>query len=82
MSKNIINIKTNIVSPKVIIVKSFSDIDEIVIELKSHQPLIINTGNLKSRDAFRVIDFISGFCYGLNGKSQKIDDYIYRFEIK
>lgn len=79
--KNIIIPQQDRLSPKVIIVRTFNDVDNILLEIKKKQPVIINVGNLSRRDGFRIIDFLSGYCFALNGTHKKIDDLIYRFEI-
>ncbi len=79
--KNIINITKIIKSPKVIIIKEFKEIDNVIKQISTDQPVIVNVLNLPSNVAFRIIDFLSGYVFALNGKSKKIDDLIYRFEI-
>ena len=79
MIENIINKTTN--PPKVIIVNKVEDVDDIIIELNNNGPLIINVMNLNKRLAYRMIDFLSGYCYAKKGKYRKIDKLIYRFEI-
>ena len=79
MIKNIV--EKPLLPPKVIIVSKVEDIDEIIKLLNDHIPLIVNVMNIGSRQAFRLIDFLSGYCYAKMGKYKKIDKMIYRFEI-
>ena len=79
MTKNIV--EKNLAPPKVIIVSKIEDIDEIIKLLNNHIPLIVNVMNFETRQAYRLIDFLSGYCYAKMGKYKKIDKMIYRFEI-
>ncbi len=79
MSKNIIE-KTKI-PPKVIIVTTFEEVDNVINLLEQNIPVILNAAQMKERNGYRIIDFISGYCYARNGEYKKIDDRIYRFEI-
>ena len=67
--------------PRVFIIKHFTDVDEVIAILKKHRAAIVNASLLPKRDGYRAIDFLSGFCYGLNGHFQRMDELIYRFVI-
>ena len=68
-------------SSKVVIVYKIEDIDKIIIDLNDHIPLIVNVMNLNKKVAYRMVDFLSGYCYAKKGKYKKIDKLIYKFEI-
>ena len=74
-------ISKNVKSSKVIIVNKVEDIDNIIIDLNNNIPLIVNLMNINKRSAYRIVDFLSGYCYAKKGKYRKIDKLIYRFEI-
>ena len=44
--------------------------------------IIVNASNVNKREGLRMIDFLSGYCYACNGIYKKIDEMIYKFEIK
>ena len=79
MIENIIEKKTS--PPKVIIIYKIEDVDEVILNLNKNIPLIVNVMNLDSRSAYRMIDFLSGYCYAKKGNYRKIDKMIYRFEL-
>lgn len=79
--KNIL-IKNVVVSaPKVIIINQIEDIDYAIEVLREKKPIIVNASNIAKREGMRIIDFLSGFCFAVNGNYKRIDDMIYRFEI-
>ena len=69
------------VPPKVIIVKNVEQVDEIIKFLNNHVPLIVNVGKMDIRSGYRMIDFLTGYCFAKDGTYKKIDKLIYRFEI-
>ena len=79
--KNII-IKNNDNPPKVVIINQIEDIDTALEQLKENMSIIVNASNVNKREGFRMIDFLSGYWYACNGIYKKIDEMIYKFEIK
>lgn len=79
--KNII-IKNNDNPPKVVIINQIEDIDTALEQLKENMSIIVNASNVNKREGLRMIDFLSGYCYAYNGIYKKIDEMIYKFEIK
>lgn len=79
--KNLMVKKSEISTPIVFILTSSNDIDLVIDRLRERKPVIVNFSSIGKREAYRVIDFLSGFCYAQNGNFKKIDDLIYRFEI-
>ncbi len=52
--------------------KCFNDSTHVADELKARRPVVINVGGLDTDEARRVVDFIAGTIYGLNGNMQKV----------
>lgn len=74
----IVNIHTQS-QVKVLIVKPerFEQVQNICNELKNKKPVIIDLQSLEKTDAQRLIDFLSGATYALNGEIKKISNYIF-----
>lgn len=58
---------------------SFDEVQGITDNLKSHSPVIINLEQAEPDLAKRVIDFLSGATYALNGSLQKVGSGIFLF---
>lgn len=75
----IVNI--NAVSSKLKVVvmqpENFEDAQEICDYLKDKKPTVINLENVEKENAQRVIDFLSGAVYALEGTIQKIANGIF-----
>lgn len=52
--------------------RDFDDVREIVDNLKNRRPVIVNLENAEAELARRVLDFVSGATYALDGKMQKV----------
>lgn len=65
-------IKVVIVSPS-----HFDDAQEICDHLKNKKPVIVNLEDLEKECAQRIIDFLSGALYALDGTIQKVSGAIY-----
>lgn len=59
--------------------KSITEVQDIVDQLKSKKPVIINLEEIERDMARRIVDFISGAVYGIDGDVQKISDAIFVF---
>ncbi|MFZ5639202.1 MAG: cell division protein SepF [Bacillota bacterium] len=59
--------------------KSFDECKAIADNLKSHRAVIINLEDSDMELAKRVVDFISGTTYALNGSMQKVGNGIFLF---
>ncbi len=57
----------------------FEDVQGIADHLKNRRPVIVNLEQADSELARRVVDFISGTTYGLNGSMQKVGNGIFLF---
>jgi cell division inhibitor SepF len=66
---------------KVVVIepKSFDEAQEIIDDLKSGRPVIINFEDTDRELARRIIDFISGGAYALDGSTEKISNYVFLF---
>lgn len=56
---------------------SFENAREITDHLKAKKPVIVNLENVDNTIAKRIIDFLSGAVYALDGNIQKIADRIF-----
>ena len=55
----------------------FEEANEIAIHIKSHKACCINLHHLDVQYRQRVIDFLSGVIYGVDGTIKKIGDTVY-----
>lgn len=64
---------------KVVVIEpfSFDDAQHIADHLKNRKPVVINFENTEKDVAKRMVDFISGTTYALNGSIQKIGHDIF-----
>ena len=51
---------------------TFDDAQDICDHLKSKKPVVINLEGIEKADAQRIIDFLSGAIYSLDGSIQKV----------
>ncbi|HBF77634.1 MAG TPA: cell division protein SepF [Clostridiaceae bacterium] len=74
----IVSIKTN-GNPRVLLKKpiEFQDIMEIVDSIKSRKIVIMNLTDVESKLAQRMIDYVVGAMYALQGSFEEIARYIY-----
>ncbi|WP_138204413.1 cell division protein SepF [Haloimpatiens lingqiaonensis] len=74
----VVNIHTN-ASAKVVIVKpeSFDEAAGICDDLKNRKIVVVNTSNLEGKIAQRLLDFIGGASYVLNGNLQEVERNVY-----
>lgn len=66
-------------SSKVIVVnvRKFNDVTKVCDNLKQHKVVLINLENMSHESSKRVLDFVGGACYALEGSIQKIDPNIF-----
>jgi cell division inhibitor SepF len=64
---------------KVMVVEpaSFDDVQYIADYLKAKKPVVINLENVNGDISRRMIDFVSGTTYALNGNIKKISNHIF-----
>lgn len=58
---------------------TFEEAQAIADQLKSRRPVIVNLENTDRNLAKRIVDFISGTTYALNGNMQKVGNGIFLF---
>ena len=51
--------------------KNFKEIQNVVDYLKQGQSVAVNLGGIASEDRSRILDFLSGALYGINGSIQQ-----------
>ena len=63
---------------KVMIVRAedYDDAQAVCDYLKTGRPVIVNLEDIDREEAQRIVDFLSGVIYSLNGKIKKITSYI------
>lgn len=64
--------EVSVISPQ-----GFDDAKEICNYLKQYKPVIINLETIEHAEAQRIMDFISGSCYTLEGTVQKLSNQIF-----
>lgn len=76
----VINIHQNIKN-KMVILKpaSFDDVKEITDEVKNRRAVIVNMEKVDKENAKRILDFLSGSIYALNGTVKKVGPGIFVF---
>ncbi len=57
--------------------QSYEDAREIADRLKSKKAVVINLEELSKEDAIKVLDFVSGVVYALEGDIQKVSSGIF-----
>ncbi|MBE3584800.1 MULTISPECIES: cell division protein SepF [Desulfofundulus] len=57
----------------------FEDVQAIADHLKNRRPVVVNLERAESDLARRIVDFISGATYALNGSMQKVGNGIFLF---
>lgn len=64
---------------EVVVIKptAYNDIQEIADTLLSGRTVVLNTEGLDMNLAQRIIDFMSGTCYAIEGAFQKISNFIF-----
>lgn len=57
--------------------KSFSESQSISDHLVKNRSVVVNLGRVTPEQAKRIIDFLSGTCYAINGTIQKLGPSIF-----
>ncbi|TCK98103.1 cell division inhibitor SepF [Natranaerovirga hydrolytica] len=77
-NSKVVNIHTNIQMEVIVIhPESYDEAQDICDHIKSKRPVVINLENMERDIAQRIMDFISGSCYSLNGNLQRITNNIF-----
>ncbi|MGI6575258.1 MAG: cell division protein SepF [bacterium] len=66
---------------KVVVIKpdSFGDTKKMATHIKEGRPVIINLEGLSHALSQRIVDYMSGATYSVEGNMQKIGEYIFFF---
>lgn len=66
---------------KVIVIAThvFDDVQPVADHLKNRRPVIINLQDTEKEVAKRIVDFLSGTVYALEGNMKRVADYIFLF---
>ncbi len=59
--------------------RSFDDARDIAEYLKSRRPVVVNLENVDTEEARRIVDFVSGATFALNGSQKKVGGGIFLF---
>ncbi|CAI8800717.1 MULTISPECIES: cell division protein SepF [Brevibacillus] len=57
--------------------RHYSDAQDIADNLRHRRPVVVNLHRVEKDQAKRIIDFLSGTVYALNGDIQKVGDTIF-----
>lgn len=78
---NVVSIKSGLNAEKSKIIlyepRVFSDAKDVAQNLLSNKAVIINFSRMEDSSARRIVDFITGTVYALNGEIQRIGDKIF-----
>lgn len=75
----VVSLNRSMMEVKIIQPTSFEDSQEICNTLLSSKPVVVNLEGFDPDDAQRIMDFISGCIYAINGKYHQISKYIFIF---
>ena len=73
--------KKEAITPIVFLLKNQENVKCCIDTLKKNKQIIINLSLLDNDKRYRVIDFLSGFVFALNGNREKLEDLIYLFSL-
>ena len=78
---NVVSIKSGLNSAKSKIVlyepRVYSDAKDVAQNLLNNKAVVINFSRMEDSSARRIVDFITGTVYALNGEIQRIGDKIF-----
>ncbi|MEI7026763.1 cell division protein SepF [Paenibacillus sp. y28] len=57
--------------------RSYEETQEIADHLRSRRPVVVNLQRVRTEQAVRIVDFLSGTVYALNGSISKIGPNIF-----
>ena len=75
----VVSLNRTISEVKIIFPSSFEDSQEICNTLLESKPVVVNLEGFDADDAQRIMDFISGCIYAINGKYHQISKYVFIF---
>lgn len=77
-SANVVNFQAS-VQMEVIVIQpeTYDEAQDVCDHIKSQRPVIINLEQMDRNVAQRIMDFVSGACYTLNGNLQRVTNNIF-----
>lgn len=57
--------------------RSYEEAQEMADQLRSRRPIVVNLQRVRNDQAMRIVDFLSGTVYALNGHIQKVGSNIF-----
>lgn len=78
-NSKVLSINQSSAQAKIVVLKPkcFNNSTAVADELRRRRPVIVDVGALDPDEARRVVDFISGTVYGMDGNMQKITSGIF-----
>ncbi|NLM42449.1 MAG: cell division protein SepF [Clostridiales bacterium] len=75
---NVVSMPTSVGQMKLVLIEptDYDDVQDICDNLKNKKPVVINFENLDKDIARRMVDFISGTVYAIDGTIQKVSNGI------
>lgn len=78
VSSNVVNFHASVQMEVVVIQPvSYDEAQVICDHIKSKRPVVLNLDKMEKNIAQRIMDFVSGSCYTLNGDLQRIANNIF-----
>lgn len=75
----VVSLNRSMMEVKIVQPTSFEDSQDICNTLLESKPVVVNLEGFDPDDAQRIMDFISGCIYAINGKYYQISKYIFIF---
>ncbi len=69
------------ITPKVILIRNEDNVHDCLQGLREQRQIIVNISSLEKSQRYRIIDFLSGYTYALNGSREKLEENIYMFSL-
>jgi cell division inhibitor SepF len=68
-------------SPEVVVLRPscFEDAAEAVLAVQHLKTVVLHLESLNPEEAQRIIDFVSGGVYAIDGQSERLDDLVFLF---
>lgn len=77
-SGNVVNFQASVQMEVVVIQpETYDEAQDVCDHIKSQRPVIINLEQMERNVAQRIMDFVSGACYTLNGNLQRVTNNIF-----
>lgn len=66
------NVRLVLIEPR-----TYEETQEIADNLRNRKPVVVNLQRVRKEQALRIVDFLSGTVYAVNGNIQKIGPHIF-----